>query len=98
VPRAFIVRPFGTKEGIDFDAVDQALIQPALKAAGVPGSTTANIAEAGNIREDMFRLLVTADLVVADLSGRLVMHREYRPCQLRDSPSERMNEPVARQP
>jgi Tetratricopeptide Repeats-Sensor len=68
MPRAFIVRPFGTKEGIDFDAVDQALIQPALKAAGVPGSTTANIAEAGNIREDMFRLLVTADLVVADLS------------------------------
>ena len=32
------------------------------------GSTTVNIAEAGNIREDMFRLLVTIDLVIADLS------------------------------
>ena len=64
----FIVRPFGMKEGIDFDAVEQLLIQPALKAAGQEGNTTTNIAEAGNIREDMFRLLVTADLVIADLS------------------------------
>jgi hypothetical protein len=68
MPRVFIVRPFGVKEAIDFDAVERVLIQPAMAAAGVTGSTTANIAEAGNIREDMFRLLVTADLVIADLS------------------------------
>ena len=68
MPRAFIVRPFGVKEAIDFEAVERVLIQPAMAAAGVTGSTTANIAEAGNIREDMFRLLVTADLVIADLS------------------------------
>ena len=63
MPRAFIVRPFNTKEGIDFDAVERVLIQPALRAAGLQGATTTDIAEAGNIREDMFRLLVTADLV-----------------------------------
>ena len=66
--RAFIVRPFGVKEGIDFDAVERQLIQPALTEAGVVGATTTEIAQAGNIREDMFRLLVTADLVIADLS------------------------------
>ena len=66
--RVFIVRPFGVKEGLDFDAVERLLIQPALMAAALQGATTTEIAEAGNIREDMFRLLVTADLVVADLS------------------------------
>ena len=66
--RAFIVRPFNVKEGINFETVDEVLIQPALKAAGLEGATTANIAQAGNIREDMFRLLVTADLVIADVS------------------------------
>ena len=66
--RAFIVRPFGIKEGIDFDAIEALLIQPALARTTVIGATTAEIAEAGNIREDMFRLLVTADLVIADLS------------------------------
>jgi tetratricopeptide (TPR) repeat protein len=66
--RVFIVRPFNIKEGIDFEAVDRVLIQPALKQAGLQGATTTEITQAGNIREDMFRLLVTADLVVADLS------------------------------
>lgn len=28
--RLFIVRPFGTQEGIDFDAVEANLIQPAV--------------------------------------------------------------------
>ena len=66
--RVFIVRPFNVKEGINFETVEELLIQPALKAAGLEGATTANIAQAGNIREDMFRLLVTADLVIADVS------------------------------
>ena len=68
MPRVFIVRPFNVKEGVNFEAVDALLIQPALKAAGEEGATTTNIAHAGNIREDMFRLLVTADLVIADVS------------------------------
>jgi hypothetical protein len=66
--RAFIVRPFGTKQNIDFDRVEKDLIAPALHAAGVRGSTTAEILEAGNIRTDMFELLLLADLVVADVS------------------------------
>ena len=66
--RAFIVRPFGTRNGIDFDAVEQQLIQPALARLGAEGGTTSKILEAGNIREDMFQQLLVADLVVADVS------------------------------
>lgn len=66
--RAFVVRPFGTRSGIDFDAVDQLLIQPALKNREIEGATTGPILEAGNIREDMFQRLLVTDLVVADVS------------------------------
>lgn len=71
--RVFIVRPFGVKEGIDFDAVERDLIQPALQrlsglGIAAAGGTTGEITRAGNIREDMFRLLVVSDLVIADLS------------------------------
>jgi tetratricopeptide repeat protein len=70
----FIVRPFGVKEGIDFDAVQRDLIEPALKqlrlrhGVGVTGGTTGEITKQGNIRTDMFRLLITSDLVIADVS------------------------------
>jgi hypothetical protein len=71
--RAFIVRPFGKKKDlkgneIDFNEVERVLIAPALKAVGAEGGTTIDIVESGNIRTDMFRRLLTADLVVADLS------------------------------
>jgi hypothetical protein len=66
--RAFIIRPFGTKEGIDFNAVEAKLIDPALRRLGLEGRTTGDIAQAGNIREDMFQLLLTADVVVADIT------------------------------
>src|SRR5215208_6214064 len=71
--RAFIVRPFGKKKDlrgneIDFDEVESVLIAPALRAVGAEGGTTIDIVESGNIRTDMFRRLLTADLVVADLS------------------------------
>ncbi|HEX8284467.1 MAG TPA: tetratricopeptide repeat-containing protein [Pyrinomonadaceae bacterium] len=66
--RAFIIRPFGTKDGIDFDEVARVLIAPALEAVGAKGRETLDIVESGNIRTDMFRRLLTADLVVADLS------------------------------
>lgn len=72
--RAFFVRPFGTKEGIDFDDVERLLIRPALMRLrneheiSIDGGTTGEFIRQGNIREDMFRLLVTADLVVADVS------------------------------
>ena len=44
------------------------LIAPALARLGIDGGTTGEIVRAGNIREDMFQLLLTADLVIADLS------------------------------
>ncbi|HMB61753.1 MAG TPA: tetratricopeptide repeat-containing protein [Eudoraea sp.] len=65
---AFIVRPFGIKEGVDFDEVEKKLIIPALKKAGAEGITTTAIVKAGNIRLDMFQLLLTSELVVADIS------------------------------
>lgn len=66
--RAFIVRPFGTKSGIDFERVECELIGPALARLGITGRTTGEIAAQGNIRTDMFQRLATADLVVADIS------------------------------
>jgi hypothetical protein len=71
--RAFIIRPFGKKKDlrgdeIDFDEVERLLIAPALKAVDAEGGTTIDIVESGNIRVDMFRRLLTADLVVADLT------------------------------
>ena len=66
--RAFIVRPFNTQSGVDFEAVERDLIAPALDALAIEGRTTQEIAAQGNIRADMFRMLVSADLVVANLS------------------------------
>ncbi len=66
--QAFIVRPFGLKSGIDFERIHNELVAPALKAADIHGGTTGTILEAGNIREDMFQLLLVADLVIADIS------------------------------
>ena len=66
--RAFIIRPFGTKNDINFDDVEQKLIDPALTRLGVTGRTTGEIRRQGNIRLDMFQRLLTADLVVADIS------------------------------
>src|SRR5678816_2289430 len=71
--RVFVIRPFAEKEGIDFARVERELIQPALARLGaqdiqVTGGTTEEINQAGNIREDMFRLLMVADLVIADVS------------------------------
>ena len=66
--KAFIVRPFGVKSDIDFDKVQKELIDPALRKNGIDGATTGEIVEAGNIREDMFQLLLTSDLVIADIS------------------------------
>ncbi|MGK7906922.1 MAG: hypothetical protein AB4040_06790 [Synechococcus sp.] len=66
--RVFIVRPFGTKEGIDFDHVQKESIEPALLQLGIAGGTTGEIVGQGNIRMDMFEQLLVADLVIADIS------------------------------
>ncbi len=64
----FVVRPFGTKNGIDFDQVQRELIAPAMARLGLQGGTTEPITRAGNIRADMFGLLAKADMVIADIS------------------------------
>jgi hypothetical protein len=65
---AFIIRPFGVKSGIDFDRVERELIRPALAELNISGGTTAEFIQQGNIRVDMFEQLLTADLIVADIS------------------------------
>ena len=53
---------------VDFDAVYKKLLSPALHEAGcLPFRATDEKGE-GDIRKDMFFELVTADLVVADIS------------------------------
>ena len=66
--RAFVVRPFGTKRGIDFDRVQRELLTPVLDGLGIDGSTTEQLVHAGNIRTDMFEQLLVADIVIADIS------------------------------
>jgi len=71
--RAFVIRPFGTKidsvgKEINFERVHQVLIDPALKEAQFEGGTTGEIVESGNIRVDMFALILEADLVVCDIT------------------------------
>ncbi len=73
VARAFVIRPFGKKTDasgrkIDFDRIHEQLIAPALEAADLGGGTTGEIVDSGNIREDMFALILEADLVVCDIT------------------------------
>lgn len=53
---------------VNFDEVHQELIGPALGRLHIAANTTEAVIEAGNIREDMFHLLMTADRVVADMT------------------------------
>jgi hypothetical protein len=71
--RAFVIRPFGKKKDsagreIDFDRTHEELIGPALQEFGFGGGTTGEINDAGNIRDDMFSLILAADLVVCDIT------------------------------
>jgi len=53
---------------IDFQDVHDRLVAPALKQLRIEAETTEAILSSGNIREDMFHRLMTADLVLADVS------------------------------
>src|ERR1700730_7267025 len=71
--QAFIIRAFNTKKDsagreVDFERIHRELIAPAIEAAGLGGGTTGKIIHAGNIREDMFGLILEADLVVCDIT------------------------------
>ena len=76
--RAFVVMPFGTVQvpvagqanpvRVDFDRVYRELLEPALQKADCEPFRADSQISAGDIRIDMFFELVTADVVVADLS------------------------------
>jgi hypothetical protein len=65
---AFIIRPFGTKKEIDFDRVERELIDPALREFEFTGRTTGDSLKQGRIHTEMFERLLTADLVIVDIS------------------------------
>lgn len=71
--RYFVIRGFGVKKdsegrSFDFDAVDRLLIAPALAQCGFEGGTTGQIADSGSIHEDMFALILEADMVLCDVT------------------------------
>src|ERR1700756_3654633 len=53
---------------VDFDAVYQELIKPALESAKLQPFRADDEPAAGDILKDMFAELVTADFVLADIS------------------------------
>lgn len=71
--RVFVIRGFNTKKDsdgntVDFENVHRLLIEPALVQCGLNGGTTTVVEDAGDIRADMFELIVQADLVVCDIT------------------------------
>ncbi|MCG3211170.1 MAG: hypothetical protein FOGNACKC_04808 [Anaerolineae bacterium] len=73
LPHAFVVMPFGRKQGsdgrwLDFDAIYRDLIRPALETAGFESFRADEESVSGDILTDMFQELLLADLVIADLS------------------------------
>ncbi len=72
-PHAFVVMPFGIKEGFDgtvinFNAIYQDLIKPALEDAGFEPFRADEATTTGDILTDMFQELLLADLAICDLS------------------------------
>lgn len=72
-PHAFVVMPFGRKQGgqeqwIDFDRIYEYVIQPALVDAGFEPFRADEETTSGDILTDMFQELLLADLVVVDMS------------------------------
>jgi hypothetical protein len=73
VRRVFVIRGFGAKKDsngqpIDFERVHDTLIAPALQRCGLAGGTTGEVIDAGNIRADMFALILEADIVICDIT------------------------------
>ncbi len=73
LPHAFVVMPFGQKKGfdgtvIDFNAIYNDLIKPALEEAGFEPFRADEETVSGDILTDMFQELLLADLVLCDMS------------------------------
>jgi hypothetical protein len=74
LPTCFVVMPFGTKTDfasgrtLDLDKTYRHIIKPAAEEAGLTCTRADEVAHAGNINVPMFDRLLTADVVIADLS------------------------------
>ena len=75
---AFIVRPFGTKNGIDFDRVERELIRPALDHFNISGGTTVEFIQQGNIRTDIWAEISAADLIMLTATKPNRVGRAYK--------------------
>jgi tetratricopeptide (TPR) repeat protein len=72
-PHVFVAMPFSVKEvqagvRVDFDEVYALLYEPALRRAGCVPFRADKEQAAGDIRTDMYFELVTADVIIADIS------------------------------
>jgi len=72
-PHAFVIMPFGTKEGsdgsiFDFNAIYTQLIKPTLEEAGFEAFRADEETTSGDILTDMFQELLLADLCLVDMS------------------------------
>src|SRR5262245_98994 len=70
---AFVIMPFGTKKApdgtdIDFDAIYERLLAPAIEAAGLAPHRADADRRGGSIHADMFQELLLAEFAVADLT------------------------------
>jgi len=71
--RAFVIMPFGRKKAadgtdIDFDAIYDKLLAPAVVAAGLTPHRADAERRSGSIHADMFQELLLAEFVIADLT------------------------------
>ena len=71
--RCFVIRGFGKKKDsvgrdIDFERAHANLIAPALSACKIAGDTTVEVMGAGQVHQDMFQLILQADMVVCDIT------------------------------
>jgi tetratricopeptide (TPR) repeat protein len=71
--RAFVIMPFGKKNAgdgttIDFDAIYEEFLAPAITAAGLAPHRADADRRGGSIHADMFQDLLLAEFVVADLT------------------------------
>jgi hypothetical protein len=74
LPLCFVLMPFGRKtiacgKTIDFDAVYQELIAPAITASGLEPLRASEEVTGGVIHKPMFERLILCDFAVADLTG-----------------------------
>jgi tetratricopeptide (TPR) repeat protein len=73
-PLCFVLMPFGRKvnstgQVIDFDAIYQGVIAPAVKAAGLEGLRADEEQVGGTIHKPMYERLMLCEFAVADVTG-----------------------------